>query len=191
MTAVMAETENKPKRRGNPNWVKGVSGNPTGVRKTWNDRRLRLSRLDQKARTRLARLIDSEDEQMAFQAITLYYAYTLGKPMDGDVLARLDEMFQSKIRALKASLSTVEQQQPALPAPVPEPVPAAGSLPPEPAPDVVPPLTVQVGAPAVSRTSAARCLYRLSSGPCETEPVSGEQWCPEHKAKLFGMLSAK
>jgi hypothetical protein len=174
-----------PKRRGNPNWVKGISGNPSGVRKTWNDRRLRLSRLDQKARTRLARLIDSENEQMAFQALTLYYAYTLGKPVDGDVLAQMDSMLTRRLEAMKALVNVLpEPSAPELPAPeaavvTPEVVPSL------PLPES--PVATGVQTPA-SAPTGLRCIYRGKEGQCQEMAAPDGSWCGPHRAKLFAVV---
>ena len=187
MTAVMT-LEASPKRKGNPNWVKGVSGNPSGRSRSLSELRQKLLKLEPFARKRLLKLINSENEDMALKAIALWAAYAMGKPAEAMDLAKLDAM-ADRMRSVVAEVVRKE-----LPEPVTEAqLPPAGAKPPE-AADVSP---VQVDAPSVSvspvslQSGAAHCLYRLSSGPCETQPLDGEQWCAAHKAKLFGMLTAK
>ena len=180
-----------PKRRGNPAWVKGVSGNPSGKRKLWSDYRGKLSTLEQKARLRLGKLLQSENEHVALQAITLFYAYTLGKPMDGDVLAQMDTMLQRRLEAMKAlANSEPAEELRELPAPASEAVvtPEQASppaLPPESPEATDGPTTAgePVGAP-----SGLRCLYRGKEGQCQEMAADGQQWCQPHKAKLFAAM---
>lgn len=191
MTVVMAEAmdSNPPRRKGgNPAWVKGVSGNPTGKPKSLSELRQRLIKLEPFARKRLLQLINSENEDTALKAIAMWAAYAMGKPAEAMDLAKLDAM-ADRMRAVVAEVVRKELPPPES---VTEPAPTAGSLVPE-AADVVPVQDAPVvSVPPVSPTTgAARCLYRLTSGPCETKPLDGEQWCAAHKAKLFGMLTAK
>lgn len=174
--------ETMPKRKGgNPAWVKGVSGNPSGKPRSFSELRHKLLKGEPTARKRLMELVDSENERTALEALALYYAYAMGKPAEAMDLAKLDAM-ADRMRSIVAEVVRKE---------LPEPEPVTEALPPPEAADVAPPSVATVSVPPVSPTPHARCLYRLSSGPCETEPLQGEQWCPEHKAKLFGMLSAK
>ena len=186
----LAEAPKRP--RGNPNWVKGGSSpNPTGKRKLWTEYRNLLGNLEQVARKRLGTLIRSENDSIALQAITLFYAYTLGKPMEGETLAHLDTMLQKRLEAMKALQSSepiettpVETKQ--LEAPV-----EVAVLPPEPAPPEAAQPRPGDAASGITSTTLSRCMYRMAKGQCEECALEGSQWCATHKARLFAMLEGK
>ena len=71
-----------PKRkRGNPNWTKGVSGNPGGSAKKTDDERageLYLRERTAAAAQRLVQLQGSDDEKIALGAVTAHLKITLG-----------------------------------------------------------------------------------------------------------------
>jgi hypothetical protein len=173
------------KRRGDGSQLfkKGVSGNPSG-------RPHRLSELQALAQTnypaaleRLKSLIHSEDEEMAFKAVSFTFLYILGKPPEGRDLLHVENM---RARLSELVFAPVPAQA-ALAEPSPRPLPE--SVPPSPpALDSAPPEAAGVTVTLASEPSGLRCLYRTVAGQCGALTPSDSQWCEVHKAKLFSMM---
>ncbi len=67
-------------QRGNPNWRKGVSGNPTGRKAVDPEVKEALGALTPRAVDRLTMMLESEDERIAMDAVKTVLDRNLGKP---------------------------------------------------------------------------------------------------------------
>lgn len=166
------DTAKNTNYKGNPKWVKGVSGNPSGRPKRHKELREILSGLMPEAGERLKKLLRSEDEKIAIEAVKLVAAYSLGKPPEAGTVAHLDAV-ETRREALVEAIKPAELPTTVVAEAIVEPVAA-------------PPGPAEVKAEG----QGLRCLYRGPQGKCEAWAGEGTQWCPEHKAKLFASLNA-
>jgi hypothetical protein len=156
---------------------------------------------------RLAELIKSHDERLAFEAVQFTYLYGFGKPLEGRDVAHVETM-----QARHQELTAVPVEQPQLEAEVAAPS-VAHPLPEQPpvAPDVMPssggtsvgeptgfepPTGMPLEAPVspvderktVVPTPGLRCLYRGKDGQCGAQALTTSQWCQTHRDKLFSLV---
>ena len=176
--------------------MKGVSGNPTGKARSWGEFRAGLAKHEQKMRARLIELAFSQNDDTAIKAVTLYYAYLMGKPVEGAVLAHMDG--QAIKRAVLVAMGSPIEATPILPAAeigkeepnqvkeseVFEAPPVVSSN----APLVVPPEPPAPSPSGGAASGLSHCIYKLATGPCGEPPAEGSSWCEVHKRKLFDML---
>ncbi len=195
------ETSPSPKRRGNtanlrPPWKPGQTGNPGGYPKKYSELKALAHDCYPAAVRRLAELMDSRDEEMAFKAVSLCLVYVLGKPQEGRELAMAENLRArlTELVAVPTSAPPLLEQAPPLPAVAlasETQVMAAPSLTTPGTSDNAPaePPPVAVGTPPVADVpTGLRCLYSSQGSRCEAEAEGGSQWCAPHKAKLFAAL---
>ena len=213
MTALAAQSNSvpNPRYRGLKPYQPGQSGNPSGKPK----RLAELQALSQVnfpvAVERLAKLIQSQDEELAFRVIQFVFLYVLGKPAEATSLAHLESM---RARLTELVVQPLPEVAPDAPPPnsVPElvqeplttsPVPpeAAGVVtasvlreepvtppPSEPSGFVMTPerqAFLETIRPPEVKPQGLRCLFRGKDGQCSELAQDGKQWCPGHLAKLF------
>jgi len=181
----------------------GQSGNPGGRPK----RLAELQALSQVnfpvAVERLAKLIQSQDEELAFRVIQFVFLYVLGKPAEATSLAHLEAMRARLTELVVPPLPEPEPAEPPAPLPpaVPEPAPCPSR--PEAPPEAVrvdtAPPHVPLGfeltperaklleeiKPPEPKPQGLRCLFRGKDGQCPDTALDGKQWCAGHLAKLF------
>ena len=171
-------------------WKPGQSGNPGGKPRGVAELRRKLLRLEPKARKRLMELIESANEEVAFKALALYFAYVLGKPPENMDLVKM-EVMRERVRSVMGTFVKTEtlpaQELPPIPveevAPSREAVPLAPTLTSSAPPEA--PREVRVS----GEPSGLRCLYRGKDGQCQELAAEGASWCLPHKTKLFSMVN--
>ena len=193
-SAITQSSNNQPKQLKPFAWKPGQSGNPGGKLKGVTELRRRLIKLEPRARKRLMELIGSADEEIAFKALALFYAYTMGKPPENVDLMKMDAV-RDRMRSVMAEVVRHEQL-PSTPEPPPtQPPPVEEVAPSREAVPLAPTLTSSAppGAPREVRVSGEpsglRCLYRGKDGQCQELAVEGASWCLPHKTKLFSMVN--
>ena len=166
----------------------GQSGNPGGRPK----RLAELQALSQVnfpvAVARLAELIQSKDDELAFRVIQFVFVYILGKPPEASTLAHVESM--------RARLTELVVQSPQLDPPedippsLPEMAPSHEATTPAPmlTSSVPPEATLESNAQGVP--SGLRCLYHGKDGQCAQMAGEGPPYCAPHKAKLFSMVTS-
>ena len=169
---------------------KGVSGNPSGRPHRVEELRALAQTNYPLAIKRLAKLIESPDDEMAFKAISFCFCYVLGKPPEGRDLLHVETM---RARLTELVAVSVEEETPAaLPPSPPERVEAtltamsADSRQTEPPPPEAPAAVTPSREPSGLQ---AHCLYRGKDGPCMEPPLPTSQWCEPHRTKLFSLVT--
>jgi len=124
--------QTKPRQIGNPNWTKGVSGNPNGRPKDELKIRQLAREYGPEAIQRLVEWMRSDNPKASVPAAQTLLDRGYGKPIQQLDVRRspLDDLDPDQLIALRAALVIREHQviehdpAPALPEPEPEPDPA-------------------------------------------------------------------
>lgn len=103
------------KPRGNPNWKKGVSGNPGGRQAVPDEVKQAFDEMTPRAVAKLSELIDDPDADIALKAVIHVLDRRLGKPRQAiDVTDMTDEQVREELRrVLRESGLSDEAEAPA------------------------------------------------------------------------------